>query len=68
MLNYWSYLLSLLRICVLQAKYETTLQEKNKLLQVIKDLQIKIKTLHEKQADILQHSSVKKNLFNFRSQ
>ena len=44
----------------LQAKYEAMLREKNKLLQATKDLQVKIKTLQEKQSEILISSPVNK--------
>jgi len=40
-----------------KAKYEATLREKNKLLQVTKDLQTKIKALQERQTEILRQSS-----------
>jgi len=47
---------------LLQAKYEAVSQEKNKLLQVTKELQMKIKALEEKQAEILQRTSVNTHL------
>jgi len=45
-----------------QAKYEAVSQEKNELLQVTKELQMKIKALEEKQAEILQRTSVNTHL------
>ena len=47
---------------LLQAKYEAVSQEKNELLQVTKELQMKIKALEEKQAEILQRTSVNAHL------
>ena len=43
---------------VLQAKYEATLIENNKLLEVTKDLELKIRNLQEKQTEILKQSLV----------
>ncbi|PFX23344.1 hypothetical protein AWC38_SpisGene12101 [Stylophora pistillata] len=39
-----------------KTKYEATLREKNRLIQVTKELELKIKTLKEKQAELLQTS------------
>lgn len=51
---------------MLQAKYEAVAQENNKLLQVTKELQMKIKALEEKQAEILLRTSVSTNFTQFR--
>ncbi|XP_068737417.1 golgin subfamily A member 6-like protein 6 [Montipora capricornis] len=40
-----------------KVKYEATLREKNKLLQVTKEMETKIRNLQEKQIEILRHSS-----------
>lgn len=50
---------------LLQAKYEAVAQEKNKLLQVTKELQMKTKALEEKQAEILLRTSVSTNSTQF---
>lgn len=42
-----------------QANYKATLREKDQLLQVVKDLQVKINDLQEKQAAELRNSWVK---------
>ena len=41
------------------AKYEATLREKDQLLQVVKDLKVKISDLQEKQASKLRNNWVK---------
>ena len=48
-----------------QVKYEATLREKDQLLQVVKDLKVKISDLQEKQASELRNSWVK--IFDSRS-
>lgn len=42
-----------------QAKYEATLREKDQLLQVVKDLKVKVSDLQEKQASELRSNWVK---------
>ena len=42
-----------------QAKYEATLREKDQLLQVVKDLKVKISDLQEKQASELRNNWIK---------
>ena len=42
-----------------QDKYEATLREKDQLLQVVKDLKVKINDLQEKQTSELRNSWVK---------
>ena len=44
---------------MLQAKYEATLREKDQLLQIVKDLKVKINDLQEKRASELPNSWVK---------
>ena len=42
-----------------QVKYEATLREKDQLLQIVKDLKVKINDLQEKRASELRNSWVK---------